>query len=161
MFEIKKESELLSSDKDQGIESVFQKWKTSKRDDQDQKATTTSKYDDEEVNQKVTTNNESDLSVFQKWKNSTKKSPEINSENVSKEQEIKSNDQSSEGSMSSKPPNKDRSNKRPERLDTLKGVIFVLSGFQNPERSTIRDMGLKLGAKYRPAWDENCCTHLM
>jgi DNA-repair protein XRCC1 len=42
----------------------------------------------------------------------------------------------------------------------LKGVIFALSGFVNPERSELRDKGLKLGAKYRPDWTDDC-THLM
>ena len=31
----------------------------------------------------------------------------------------------------------------------LKGVVFVLSGFQNPERGDLRDLALKMGAKYR------------
>ena len=35
----------------------------------------------------------------------------------------------------------------PEQI--LKGVIFALSGFQNPLRSEIRDQGIKMGAKYR------------
>ena len=42
----------------------------------------------------------------------------------------------------------------------LKGVIFALSGFQNPLRSEIRDKGIKLGAKYRPDWTDDC-THLV
>jgi DNA-repair protein XRCC1 len=42
----------------------------------------------------------------------------------------------------------------------LEGVFFVLSGFQNPLRGQIRDLGLKMGAKYRPDWD-NSCTHLV
>ena len=96
--------------------------------------------------------------MFQKWKNSTKNCSETDSDN-DKHEKV-SNDRGSKDTLK-KPKNKDNSNKRAERLDTLKGVIFVLSGFQNPERSEIRDMGLKLGAKYRPAWEEDCCTHLM
>jgi hypothetical protein len=42
----------------------------------------------------------------------------------------------------------------------LNGVIFALSGFQNPLRSQIRDQGIKLGAKYRPDWTDEC-THLV
>ncbi len=49
---------------------------------------------------------------------------------------------------------------KPDRLTILNGVVFVLSGFVNPERSEIRDLGLKLGARYRPEWDDDC-THLM
>ena len=40
------------------------------------------------------------------------------------------------------------------------GVTFALSGYQNPERGNIRDLGLSLGAKYEPAWNHKC-SHLM
>ena len=52
-----------------------------------------------------------------------------------------------------------RVNSRPNQI--LKGVVFVLSGFQNPLRAEIRDKGCKLGAKYRPEWNDDECTHLM
>lgn len=42
----------------------------------------------------------------------------------------------------------------------LKGVVVVLSGFQNPFRSELRDKALELGAKYRPDWTPDS-THLM
>lgn len=42
----------------------------------------------------------------------------------------------------------------------LQGVIVVLSGFQNPFRSELRDKALELGAKYRPDWTPDS-THLM
>jgi hypothetical protein len=42
----------------------------------------------------------------------------------------------------------------------LSDVIFALSGFQNPLRSQIRDLGIKLGAKYLPEWTVDC-THLV
>jgi hypothetical protein len=45
-----------------------------------------------------------------------------------------------------------------ERL--MNGVVFVLSGFQNPERSELRDAALEMGATYRPDWGKGC-THLM
>ena len=51
-------------------------------------------------------------------------------------------------------------NKQIAKNQILKGVIFALSGFVNPERSELRDKGLKLGAKYRPDWTDDC-THLM
>ena len=50
--------------------------------------------------------------------------------------------------------------KQTPKNQVLKGVIFALSGFVNPERTEIRDKGLKLGAKYRPDWTDEC-THLM
>ncbi|XP_016075003.1 PREDICTED: DNA repair protein XRCC1 isoform X2 [Miniopterus natalensis] len=42
----------------------------------------------------------------------------------------------------------------------LKGVVVVLSGFQNPFRSELRDKALELGAKYRPDWTPDS-THLI
>ncbi|RMZ93847.1 DNA repair XRCC1, partial [Brachionus plicatilis] len=50
--------------------------------------------------------------------------------------------------------------KKASSQQILKGVIFALSGFQNPLRSEIRDTGIKLGAKYRPDWTDDC-THLV
>uniref|UniRef100_A0A8C9CA29 X-ray repair cross complementing 1 n=1 Tax=Phocoena sinus TaxID=42100 RepID=A0A8C9CA29_PHOSS len=42
----------------------------------------------------------------------------------------------------------------------LHGVVVVLSGFQNPFRSELRDKALELGAKYRPDWTPDS-THLI
>ncbi len=42
----------------------------------------------------------------------------------------------------------------------LNGVVFSISGIQNPERADIRQNGLALGAKYRPDWGQGC-THLI
>lgn len=42
----------------------------------------------------------------------------------------------------------------------LQGVVLVLSGFQNPFRSELRDKALEMGAKYRPDWSSDS-THLM
>ncbi|OWM78204.1 hypothetical protein CDL15_Pgr015023 [Punica granatum] len=36
------------------------------------------------------------------------------------------------------------------------GVVFVLSGFVNPERSTLRSQALEMGAEYQPDWNSNC-----
>ncbi|MBA0675961.1 hypothetical protein Goari_017476, partial [Gossypium aridum] len=38
----------------------------------------------------------------------------------------------------------------------LEGVVFVLSGFVNPERSTLRSQALAMGAEYQPDWNSNC-----
>ncbi|CAA7403073.1 unnamed protein product [Spirodela intermedia] len=40
--------------------------------------------------------------------------------------------------------------------ELLKGVTFVLSGFVNPERSTLRSKALAMGAEYRPDWTSDC-----
>ncbi|KAL3218238.1 hypothetical protein MRX96_050768 [Rhipicephalus microplus] len=51
--------------------------------------------------------------------------------------------------------------KPPKKFEELmKGVVFVLSGFQNPLRSQIRDKALEMGAKYKADWDRTC-THLV
>lgn len=42
----------------------------------------------------------------------------------------------------------------------LEGVVFVMSGYQNPERGILRQKALDLGARYKGDWD-NTCTHLM
>ncbi|CAB4018310.1 Hypothetical predicted protein [Paramuricea clavata] len=42
----------------------------------------------------------------------------------------------------------------------LKDVIFVLSGFKNPERGNLRDKAVSMGARYRGDWDKTC-THLI
>lgn len=42
----------------------------------------------------------------------------------------------------------------------LEGVVFAISGYQNPYRAELRSKALKMGAKYRADWDD-LCTHLM
>ncbi|KAL0171141.1 hypothetical protein M9458_031452, partial [Cirrhinus mrigala] len=41
----------------------------------------------------------------------------------------------------------------------MEGVVFVLSGFQNPFRGELRDKALAMGARYRPDWTPDS-THL-
>ncbi|KAH0448318.1 hypothetical protein IEQ34_022118 [Dendrobium chrysotoxum] len=38
----------------------------------------------------------------------------------------------------------------------LEGVVFVLSGFVNPERSTLRAQAVEMGAEYQPDWTSGC-----
>lgn len=42
----------------------------------------------------------------------------------------------------------------------LEGVVLTISGIQNPERATLREKALAMGAKYRSDWDDSC-THLI
>lgn len=44
--------------------------------------------------------------------------------------------------------------------ELLKGVVFTISGIQNPDRADMRTMALEMGAKYKPDWDGSC-THLV
>ncbi|XP_068241589.1 DNA repair protein XRCC1 [Palaemon carinicauda] len=65
-------------------------------------------------------------------------------------------------SSSSSSPSSSSSSKRKSApfASLLKGVTFVLSGYQNPLRSQIRDMMVEMGARYKPDWDPSC-THLI
>lgn len=36
------------------------------------------------------------------------------------------------------------------------GVVFVLSGFVNPERGILRSQALEMGAEYRADWTSDC-----
>nr|CAD7203752.1 unnamed protein product [Timema douglasi] len=52
---------------------------------------------------------------------------------------------------------------RPQRKlfsKLLEGVVFVLSGYQNPHRAHIRAKALEMGAKYKTDWSVGC-THLI
>ncbi len=42
----------------------------------------------------------------------------------------------------------------------LEGVVFTISGYQNPLRGELRQKALAMGAKYRSDWDSSC-THLV
>lgn len=42
----------------------------------------------------------------------------------------------------------------------LEGVVFVLSGFVNPDRGILRAQALEMGAEYQPDWT-SCCTLLI
>ncbi|XP_019724633.1 DNA repair protein XRCC1 isoform X1 [Hippocampus comes] len=53
--------------------------------------------------------------------------------------------------------------KTPEQVPfkrIMEGVVFVLSGFQNPFRGELREKALDMGAKYRPDWTPDS-THLI
>lgn len=36
------------------------------------------------------------------------------------------------------------------------GVVFVLSGFVNPERGMLRSRAMEMGAQYEPDWNSDC-----
>ncbi|KAK9054693.1 hypothetical protein SSX86_025772 [Deinandra increscens subsp. villosa] len=38
----------------------------------------------------------------------------------------------------------------------MEGVVFALSGFVNPERSTLRSQALEMGAQYQGDWNNKC-----
>jgi DNA-repair protein XRCC1 len=51
-------------------------------------------------------------------------------------------------------------NQTNDQSQIMKNVIFVLSGFQNPLRSELRNKATSMGAIYNEDWDEKS-THLM
>ncbi|CAM4885709.1 unnamed protein product [Rotaria socialis] len=50
--------------------------------------------------------------------------------------------------------------KTQDRSQIMKHVVFVLSGFQNPLRSELRNKATTMGAIYNDDWDKSC-THLI
>lgn len=74
-------------------------------------------------------------------------------ENKKRYQETGAND-----SDSNKKPKVEKATKPFSEL--LNGVVFTISGIQNPDRADIRTMALEMGAKYKPDWDGSC-THLV
>uniref|UniRef100_A0A8C2HLF9 DNA repair protein XRCC1 n=1 Tax=Cyprinus carpio TaxID=7962 RepID=A0A8C2HLF9_CYPCA len=69
-------------------------------------------------------------------------------------------------SPKSKPEPKPKPKPKPKSAEPvpfnriLEGVVFVLSGFQNPFRGELRDTALAMGARYRPDWTPDS-THLI
>lgn len=44
--------------------------------------------------------------------------------------------------------------------ELLRGVVFAMSGYENPYRSNLRSKAMEMGAMYKNNWDQSC-THLM
>ena len=58
-----------------------------------------------------------------------------------------------------KPKPKPRTTRRPfSKL--LEGVVFTISGYQNPLRGVLRQKATDMGARYKGDWDASC-THLL
>ncbi|XP_022112788.2 DNA repair protein XRCC1 isoform X2 [Pieris rapae] len=54
----------------------------------------------------------------------------------------------------------ERENATTDACGILRGVVFTLSGYQNPRRGLLRDAALSLGARYQPDYTPRC-THLV
>lgn len=65
-----------------------------------------------------------------------------------------------EGSSPGKKKHTEESHETDQRMPDfsklLDGVVFVLSGFVNPERGRLRSQALDMGAVYRPDWSPDC-----
>jgi DNA-repair protein XRCC1 len=66
----------------------------------------------------------------------------------------------SDESESTTNENEIKRNKTVDKSKLMKNVVFVLSGFQNPLRSELRNKATMMGAIYNDDWDETC-THLI
>ncbi|MCL7049077.1 hypothetical protein MKW94_007350, partial [Papaver nudicaule] len=49
-----------------------------------------------------------------------------------------------------------KSNEKSGFSKLLEGVVFVLSGFVNPERATLRSQALEMGAEFKQDWNSDC-----
>ncbi|CAF2317220.1 unnamed protein product [Rotaria sp. Silwood2] len=56
--------------------------------------------------------------------------------------------------------NETKRSKTQDKSKIMKNIVFVLSGFQNPLRSELRNKATAMGAIYNDDWDE-ACTHLI
>ncbi|CAF1430537.1 unnamed protein product [Rotaria sordida] len=56
--------------------------------------------------------------------------------------------------------NEIKRSKTQDKTKIMKNIVFVLSGFQNPLRSELRNKATTMGAIYNDDWDETC-THLI
>ncbi|XP_077077775.1 DNA repair protein XRCC1 [Siphateles boraxobius] len=69
-------------------------------------------------------------------------------------------------SPKSKPEPKPKPKPKPKSAEPvafnriMEGVVFVLSGFQNPFRAELRDKALAMGGRYKPDWTPDS-THLI
>ena len=74
-----------------------------------------------------------------------------------KEEKVSSKPSSSKSDTTSETTRKRKSKPFNALMDD---VVFVMSGYQNPERSTLRDKLTEMGGEYRSDWNPGC-THLM
>lgn len=97
---------------------------------------------------------------------SSKKDTNVNATTPSTSKEKLNANESSSKKRKSSPKVKDMPAKKVKKIKTkpfrqlLQGVVFVMSGYQNPQRANLRDMAIKMGAKYKPDWNDDC-THLV
>ena len=175
MFQLKKDASLNNDDVMKG--NFFSKWKDVKSKQEiktDEDVKLESKKNDFE--KKVT---ETKITEAKEEKKQVKKeAKEIKKEEKTKEDEDnklpsirnkRKNSSSVEEEKNPKKPATEEVKKEDKekasngvlnKKTILKGIVFAISGIQNPERSNIRDKALQMGAKYKPDWDKDC-THLM
>ncbi|XP_051575199.1 DNA repair protein XRCC1 isoform X2 [Myxocyprinus asiaticus] len=95
-----------------------------------------------------------------KARTSTTPTSSTNVSPVQKSQEKKRETPKSKPEAKPKPKAKPKSTELVPVNRIMEGVVFVLSGFQNPFRGELRDKALAMGARYRPDWTPDS-THLI
>jgi len=101
--------------------------------------------------------------IFKETKKKNEK-VKVNLANEKNKVTLKKNEEESKTRKDAKekqpPPAKVVQTKFAAFSDLLKGVVFTISGFQNPLRGEIRKKALEMGAKYCGDWNSSC-THLV
>lgn len=95
----------------------------------------------------------------------TSETPKRKKEVINKAEEqpskkIKANQESSARKVETKVKKCKVKKRNVSYRNILNNVTFALSGYQNPERGNIRDLGLAMGARYEGSWNHKC-THLI
>lgn len=89
--------------------------------------------------------------------NGGKDRKEENSKNRISKEEKKTDKPSVSGSTTAV---SDKTKKTKPFRSLMDNIVFVLSGYQNPQRSQLREMMLEMGASYKADWEPGC-THLI
>uniref|UniRef100_A0A3B5LHG7 X-ray repair complementing defective repair in Chinese hamster cells 1 n=1 Tax=Xiphophorus couchianus TaxID=32473 RepID=A0A3B5LHG7_9TELE len=95
-----------------------------------------------------------------KYKPSPISTPTLSAASSAKKSAEKKQESQSKPEPKPKPKTKSTSEQQVPFNRILEGVVFVLSGFQNPFRGELREKALEMGAKYRPDWTPDS-THLI
>jgi DNA-repair protein XRCC1 len=82
-----------------------------------------------------------------------------NKNNIEDEEDEIENEQKKIGSFFAK-KQAEKKLKTNDQSQIMKNIVFVLSGFQNPLRSELRNKATSMGAIYNEDWDAKC-THLV
>ncbi|KAK8380787.1 hypothetical protein O3P69_008018 [Scylla paramamosain] len=78
-----------------------------------------------------------------------------------KENKKRNKENSNSKPSSSKADTQETQRKKSKPFSSLMdNVVFVMSGYENPERSVLRDKLIEMGAQYRSDWKPGC-THLI
>ncbi|XP_055716733.1 DNA repair protein XRCC1 [Phlebotomus papatasi] len=161
--------------------TLFNKWKQSKDSDQGSSSSVSvspalaiRKASAELLTKKTTTENDKPDKPTVETPKTPKAEPPRRNRIINHSDD---SDEDDRVSVAKKPkPNEETKPKKPERAvevksppkrvsyqpfsQLLSGVIYTISGIQNPERGNLRQKATEMGARYKPDWDSSC-THLI